>query len=151
MGLLPEVDIEAIIRGESEDEAEEGQPAEQGYLTPLFDFEKGEFVLDSQGRIVEDDGLRGMENLIEKAHQTARNTYEIYSDAYGTEEQDVLAESLPEDIRQMRVKEAIRDCLIYDDRIIEVGPVELKRLSDGYVAIYEIETIFGILPVRREV
>jgi hypothetical protein len=147
MGLLPEIDLDQAIQQTNMDEPE--KPV--GYKTPLFDFQKGEFFMDNSGRIPTDDGLQGMENLIEKVHRTARNTYVIYSDAYGTEEQDVLTEKNPEEIRQMRVKEAIRDCLIYDDRIIDIGPIELQRLSDGYVAIYEIETIFGILPVRREV
>ncbi|MEZ2659274.1 DUF2634 domain-containing protein [Aneurinibacillus aneurinilyticus] len=147
MGLLPEIDLEQAAQQTSMEEPE--RPT--GYLTPLFDFEKGEFVTDRNGRIVEDDGLRGMQTIINKAHYTARCAYEIYSEDYGTDEFDALVDPAPEDVRQIRIKEAIRDCLIYDDRIVEVGEIDLQRTTDGYMAIYEIETIFGTFPVRRTV
>lgn len=142
--LLPEVDFDSLLE-------ESNSEPEFGNKTPLFDFEKREFVMDERGRVVTDDGLKGMETIVAKAHLTARNVYVMYSDSYGSEEKDVLAADYPDKIRRMLVKEAIRDCLKWDDRVIDISPIELTNVKDGYIARYTITTIFGELEIEREV
>ncbi|EOV9528853.1 DUF2634 domain-containing protein [Bacillus cytotoxicus] len=125
----------------------------QGYLTPLFDFSKGEFVTDASGAIVVDDGQKGMANLIEKIHHAHRGAYRVYTDEFGSDVRNVLIDSeINEAGRISLVKEAIRDSLIYDDRIIDVSEIEIiKDTKDAYIASYIVYTIYGNVNVRREV
>ncbi|MCP1180540.1 MULTISPECIES: DUF2634 domain-containing protein [Bacillus] len=124
-----------------------------GYMTPLFDFSKGEFVTDASGAVALDDGQRGIANLIEKIHRAPRGAYRVYTDDYGSELRNVLLDSeLGEKGRISRVKEAIRDSLIYDERITDVSEIEItKGEKDAYIASYTVYTIYGDVPVRREV
>ncbi|MEK4636894.1 DUF2634 domain-containing protein [Bacillus sp. FSL W8-0519] len=139
------------------DETEEQRKSEEitGYLTPLFDFETCEFVTDANGAVTIDEGQRGMANLIEKIHRAPRNAYRVYNDDYGTEARSVLIDqNLNEAAKILRLKEAIRDSLIYDDRIIDVSVIKIERQSDeksAFVAEYTVYTIYGNIPVRREV
>lgn len=124
-----------------------------GYMTPLFDFEKGEFVTDANGAVVLDDGQKGMANIIEKIHRTPRGVYKVYTDDYGSEVRNVLIDGEINEIgRIQRVKEAIRDSLIFDERIVDVSEIEIQKdEKDAYIASYIVYTIYGNVPVRREV
>ncbi|WP_242145587.1 DUF2634 domain-containing protein [Bacillus cereus group sp. BfR-BA-01430] len=145
--MLPKIEWE--IPTEQSFENEEVQ----GYLTPLFDFKKGEFITDASGSIVVDDGQKGMANLIEKIHHAHRGAYRVYTDEYGSDVRNVLIDSgINEAGRISLVKEAIRDSLIYDDRIIDVSEIEItKDAKDAYIASYIVYTIYGNVNVRREV
>lgn len=145
--LLPEIDFEQILKEMEQTDVVN----DTGNLTPLFDFFKGEFVTDSNGRIVCDDGIKGMETVIAKAHATVRGLYIIYSDNYGSDEQAALRADVPQEVREMMIEEAIRDCLIYDDRVTDISAIELERVGDSYVAQYTVYTIFGEIEVDREV
>ena len=145
---LPYIELETIRKAiEGEDTAEE----EAGNLTPVFDFERGEFCFNAKGEVVVDDGVVGMRNLIQKAHSTARNKYVIYSESYGTDEEEALKENAPEEIKNLIIEEAIRDCLIYDDRIKSISDIELTKEKGAYLAKYTIYTIFGNIDIEKEV
>ncbi|AYF06342.1 DUF2634 domain-containing protein [Bacillus mobilis] len=139
------------------DETEEQTKSEEitGYLTPLFDYGTCEFVADANGVVTLDDGQQGMANLIEKIHRAQRNAYQVYNDDYGTEARSVLIDhELNEAGKILRLKDAIRESLIYDDRIIDVSVINIERQSDekdALVAEYTVYTIYGNIPVRREV
>lgn len=144
VNILPMIDLENL-------QVDQNTAIETGNLTPLFNFQEGCFVTDERGRVICDDGQKGMETIIAKAHATARRSYAIYSEDYGSDEKAVLKKAVPEVARQMLIKEAIRDCLVYDNRIKEVSEITLERLTDGYKAMYTVYTIFGEVEVKREV
>ncbi|MRS26137.1 DUF2634 domain-containing protein [Bacillus sp. RIT694] len=148
--LLPKIDWSF-----GSDEEEHNSEEITGYLTPLFDFRAGEFVLDSNGVVKVEEGQIGMANLIEKIHLVPRNTYRVYTDAYGSEARNVLIDKeLNEEAKILRLKEVIRDSLIYDERVVDVSVIEIERQSDEndvFVATYIVNTIYGNIPVRREV
>lgn len=144
VNVLPMIDLENL-------QVDQSTVIETGNLTPLFNFQEGRFVTDGRGRILCDDGQKGMGTTIAKAHATARRSYAIYSENYGSDEKEALKKAVPEVARQMLIKEAIRDCLVYDDRIKEVSEITLKRLTDSYKAMYTVYTIFGEVEVEREV
>ncbi|MDM5239107.1 DUF2634 domain-containing protein [Bacillus cereus] len=137
------------------DDEEHNSEEITGYLTPLFDFRAGEFVSDSNGVVKVDDGQIGMANLIEKIHLVPRNAYRVYTDAYGSDARNVLIDKeLNEEAKILRLKEVIRDSLIYDKRVVDVSVIEIERQSDEndvFVASYIVNTIYGNIPVRREV
>lgn len=146
--LLPKIDLQSTFNNENFESEEV-----VGYLTPLFNFEKGEFFSDASGAVVTDDGKQGMANLIEKIHRAPRGVYRVYTDDYGSEVRNVLIDSeINETGRISMVKEAIRDSLIYDERIVDVSDIEIQRENkDTYIASYIVYTIYGNVPVRREV
>ncbi|PFW61556.1 DUF2634 domain-containing protein [Bacillus sp. AFS075034] len=146
--LLPKIDLQSVFNNENFESEEV-----QGYLSPLFNYEKGEFFADASGAVMLDDGKQGMANLIEKIHRTPRNVYRVYTDAHGSEVRNVLIDSeINETGRISMVKEAIRDSLIYDERIVDVSDIEIQRENkDTYIAIYTVHTIYANIPVRREV
>lgn len=147
--MLPEINLQTAF--------DEDVNSEEitGYLTPLFDFRAGEFVADSNGVVKVDDGQIGMANLIEKIHLVPRNAYRVYTDAYGSDARNVLIDKeLNEEAKILRLKEVIRDSLIYDKRVVDVSVIEIERQSDEndvFVASYIVNTIYGNIPVRREV
>lgn len=148
--LLPKIDWSF-----GSDEEEHNSEEITGYLTPLYDFRTGEFIADSNGVVKVDEGQIGMANLIEKIHLVPRNAYRVYTDAYGSEARNVLIDKeLNEEAKILRLKEVIRDSLIYDERVVDVSVIEIERQSDEndvFVATYIVNTIYGNIPVRREV
>ncbi|PDZ49725.1 hypothetical protein CON07_19840 [Bacillus sp. AFS094611] len=147
--MLPEINLQTAF------DQDENSEEITGYLTPLFDFRAGEFVSDSNGVVTVDEGQIGMANLIEKIHLVPRNAYRVYTDAYGSEARNVLIDKeLNEEAKILRLKEVIRDSLIYDQRVVDVSVIDIERQSDEndvFVASYIVSTIYGNIPVRREV
>ncbi|PEJ95092.1 DUF2634 domain-containing protein [Bacillus wiedmannii] len=147
--MLPEINLQTAF------DQDENSEEITGYLTPLFDFRAGEFVSDSNGVVKVAEGQIGMANLIEKIHLVPRNAYRVYTDAYGSDARYVLIDrELNEEAKILRLKEVIRDSLIYDKRVVDVSVIEIERQSDEsdvFVASYIVYTIYGNIPVRREV
>ncbi|MGM7428578.1 DUF2634 domain-containing protein [Bacillus pacificus] len=147
--MLPEINLQTAF------DQDENSEEITGYLTPLFDFRAGEFVSDSNGVVKVDEGQIGMANLIEKIHLVPRNAYRVYTDAYGSDARYVLIDKeLNEEAKILRLKQVIRESLIYDKRVVDVSVIEIERQSDEgdvFVASYIVYTIYGNIPVRREV
>ncbi|MGD2273222.1 DUF2634 domain-containing protein [Bacillus wiedmannii] len=147
--MLPEINLQTAF------DQDENSEEITGYLTPLFDFRAGEFASDSNGVVKVDEGQIGMANLIEKIHLVPRNAYRVYTDAYGSDARYVLIDKeLNGEAKILRLKEVIRDSLIYDQRVVDVSVIEIERQSDEndvFVASYIVSTIYGNIPVRREV
>lgn len=147
--MLPEINLQTAF------DQDENSEEITGYLTPVFDFRAGEFVSDSNGVVKVAEGQIGMANLIEKIHLVPRNAYRVYTDAYGSDARYVLIDrELNEEAKILRLKEVIRDSLIYDKRVVDVSVIEIERQSDEsdvFVASYIVYTIYGNIPVRREV
>lgn len=100
--------------------------------TVAFDWETGDFVVDTQGAQKVVTEAEAIEQIAIKALQTLRNRSLIYADienpesnhTYGSDVQDLLTmPGLPEEIREEELKRAVRETLIYDPWITEVSDI----------------------------
>lgn len=146
--LLPEINLDDLNQ---EADSDFSILEVQGYLTPLFDFKAGEFIMDNNGVVQCDDSLEGMKVLIHKAQATIRDKYVIYGENYGSDAVNILTEFYPKESKKLMLGEAIRDCIIFDDRIVGISEIELTRDRDSYIAKYTVYTIFGDIAIEMEV
>ena len=81
--LYPTIELPTLISPQT------SQPKKY-YPAPNFDFETGDFLFDSAGKIVMADGREAFEQWCLKACMTERGTRLSYSDNYGVEMEDAL-------------------------------------------------------------
>lgn len=119
--------------------------------TPLFDWEKGEFVLDLNGRVKTATGQKAAAEIIFKAQQTARGVYEIYADVddpdlnhkYGSEAQDIATRrDLTAGTRLSELQRAMREAIIYDPWVLDAYNFTLTQEGDQVYADFWVRTIF---------
>ncbi|GAW28970.1 DUF2634 domain-containing protein, partial [Carboxydocella sp. ULO1] len=83
--LFPTFEMPELVEQETESAPNYGK-------SWLFDFEKGEFVLDGAGRVVETDEHTAWVQWCIKTVLTERFAYLIYSTDYGTEIEQALSQ-----------------------------------------------------------
>lgn len=108
----------------------EKQPSE----TYLLDFEKKKVLGIG-------DGIEAMRQAIYLALQTERFMYEIYSWDYGSELKDIIGS--PADLVETKIKEAVIDALMQDDRILEVKDFEFTKKAGCITAFFTVVTDYG--------
>ncbi|MFP3892802.1 DUF2634 domain-containing protein [Exiguobacterium indicum] len=135
-GLLPEVDVDDVYAEEETEQA-------GGMLTPLFDFETGEFVKGSNDEILVDDGIEGLKNVISKMILTPRDGYPIYSEDYGCEAKDDMRLDVSDDVKRLFIADSLMDAIVYDDRIISVDEVDVIKVDRRFEATIDLNTIVG--------
>jgi len=91
------------------------------------------------------DGETAIQQFIRKAIYTARNRYLIYSDAYGSEIDDMLSQNLSFSVLEIEIPRLIEDALIYDDRIDSVGNFVLTQQSDKLYVSFTVTLVNGEL------
>lgn len=132
-------------------------------ITPVFDWELGDFKRDPQGKVVTAAREEAVIQVAIKALQTARSRHMIYydledpdqHDKYGNEIHDVLtATDLDEEARIDELKRAIREALIYHEWIDDVYDITISRDPkevgqdlqpkeiDGVYASFWLKTVF---------
>jgi hypothetical protein len=132
-------------------------------ITPVYDWELGDFKTDPQGRVVMAAREEAVIQIVLKALQTARSRYYIYfdledpdqHDKYGSEAQAVLTSAdLDEAARIDELKRAITEALIYHEWIDDVYDVVISRDPkevglenhpkeiDGVYANFRLRTVF---------
>ena len=95
------------------------------------------------------DGLDALKQAIYKVLNTERFEYPIYSFNYGIELEDLLGKD-PVYV-QIELKRRIRECLLRDDRITEVGNFKFEVNGDEIKCTFDVHSIFGNLMVSQEV
>ena len=114
----------------------------------LFDFEKGDFVLDGAGRIAIADGHTAWVQWCIKAVLTERFAYLAYSGNYGVE----IDEALKQPTRalvEMEIERTITEALLADPRTELVRDFSFKwRADELYVSFTIVPVIGG--PARIE-
>jgi len=119
--------------------------------TPVFDWEKGDFVVDPQRRVITVTEEKAVEQVIIKALQTQRAIFLIYADPenednnhkYGNDAANVLTANLSDDARLSELKRAVKEALVYDPWILDVYDIEVSRLGTSEVtADFKVKTIF---------
>lgn len=81
----------------------------------LFDFKKGDFVLDGAGRVVEADGYAAWVQWCIKTILTQRFAYVIYSSDYGTELEEAQKQPDRKAV-EIELERAITEALLVDPR-----------------------------------
>lgn len=109
----------------------------------LFDFEKGDFVLDGAGRIVIADGHRTWVQWCIKAVMTERFAYLAYSQNYGTEIDTALKQPSRQAV-EAELERTITEALLVDPRTEMVRDFQFTWKGD------QLEVAFTAVPVVGE-
>lgn len=135
-GLLPEVDLDDVY-------SEEENEPDMGMMTPLFDFETGEFVKGSNDELLVDDGIEGLKNVISKTILTVRGALPIYSEDYGCEAKDDMRLDISDDVKRLFIADSLVDAIQYDDRIVSIDEVDVIKVDRRFEATINMNTIIG--------
>ena len=95
------------------------------------------------------DGKEAMEQAIFMALMTKRYKYAIFSHDYGTDFKDAWEVGMVEAMG--RVKNAVTDSLLADDRIRKVSDFEFEKRGRALIVRFRAETIFGETENETEV
>ena len=95
------------------------------------------------------DGLEALKQAIYKMLNTERYEYPIYSFSYGIELENLLGKD-PVYV-QIELKRRIRECLLRDDRITEVGNFKFEVNGDEIKCTFDVHSIYGNFTASREV
>ena len=132
--LLTDSDVDEILgEGEPEDD-EESLAVSQTYR---LDFATGKI---SSGFIDEEEALR---QYIVKALMTPRDEYAIYTEDYGSELEELIAEQEGPDYILAEAPRIIADALENDDRVVSVDDVVVTLEGDLLTANITVSSIYG--------
>lgn len=132
--LLTDSDVDEILgEGEPEDD-EESLAVAQTYR---LDFATGKI---SSGFIDEEEALR---QYIVKALMTPRDEYAIYTEDYGSELEELIAEQEGPDYILAEAPRIIADALENDDRVVSVDDVVVTLEGDLLTANITVSSIYG--------
>ena len=96
-------------------EQQQTEPAPKYGKSWLFDFKKGDFVLDGAGRVVEANGHTTWMQRCIKTILTQRFAYVIYSSDYGTELEEAQKQPDRKAV-EIELERAITEALLVDPR-----------------------------------
>ncbi|WP_391571919.1 DUF2634 domain-containing protein [Cohnella sp.] len=92
------------------------------------------YALDLSGTI---DGRDAILQFVDKAIRTARYRFPIYDWDYGCEIEDLIGQDVSVALLESEIPRVIREALIYDDRIDDVGGFTIRREADNlYVSFF---------------
>lgn len=132
--LLTDSDVDEIL-GEGETEGDEETLAVS--QTYRLDFATGKI---SSGFIDEEEALR---QYIVKALMTPRDEYAIYTEDYGSELEELIAEQEGPDYILAEAPRIIADALENDDRVVSVDDVVVTLEGDLLTANITVSSIYG--------
>ena len=124
-------------------EQEQPQLAPEYPKSYLFDFEKGDFVLDGAGRIVIADGHRAWVQWCVKTVLTERFAYLAYSWNYGAEVEQAIKQP-DRALVEMEIERTITEALLVDPRTELVRDFAFRWHAD------ELYVSFTAVPVIGE-
>jgi len=106
------------------------------------------YALDLSGTI---DGRDAIIQFVDKAIRTARYRFPIYDWDYGCEIEDLIGQDVSVALLEAEIPRVIREALIYDDRIDNVGGFELRREADKLYVSFFVTVDGDNIPVETEV
>lgn len=96
------------------------------------------------------DELEAMKQAIHKVLSTERFTYEIYSESYGHDLEDLIGQGM--DLAKAEVERLVIEALEVDDRILSVANFNIiHSTSDSLFVSFVVNTIFGDLEEEAEI
>jgi hypothetical protein len=118
---------------------------------PVFDFDKGDFVIDGLGAVQVVEGSPAVAQAVAKALHTERGKYEIYinkeveelSHKYGADIIDiVIRQGLTSDIVEIELKNAVKEAIIYDPEVKSVDNIVIALYDGAVTADFILTTIY---------
>ncbi|MCD9024308.1 DUF2634 domain-containing protein [Cohnella silvisoli] len=103
------------------------------------------YALDLNGTI---DGHAAIMQFVDKAIRTARYRFAIYDFDYGCEIEDIIGQDVSAALLESEIPRAIREALIYDDRIDNVYGFEIRRDSDKLFVSFFVSVDNEVIPVE---
>lgn len=99
-----------------------------GTKSYLFDFEKGDFVVQD-GKLVECDGIKAIKVWIEKILRTEKGRFLIYDNTeYGCHLEDlIVGNSYTVEFIESELKREIEEALLQNPQISAVGNFKITR------------------------
>lgn len=132
--LITDDEVDAIL---GEDDVEYDEDALAVAQTYRLDFATGKI---SGGFIDEEEALR---QFIIKALMTPRDEYAIYTEDYGSELEELIAEQEGPDYILAEAPRIIADALENDDRVVSVDDVVVTLEGDLLTANITVSSIYG--------
>lgn len=120
---------------EIEDAIEEKEYPSKTYC---IDFEKGRIA----GKC---NGMDAIKQFIHKSLITSRGKFPIlYSDEYGSDIENAMFNDSPtEEYLKTVIPTLIKDCLLSDDRIIEINDIEVTLNENNLYVSFRVSSDFG--------
>lgn len=87
------------------------------------------------------DGLDEIKQNDKLALVVPRLTYLIYSENYGSELNKLIGKDY--DYVLGRIRSVIRECLLVDDRVLDVDEFELTQKGEMLLVQFKVHTIYG--------
>ena len=87
------------------------------------------------------DGIEAMRQAVDILLNTTRYNYQIYSDNFGVELEDLVGED--PDYIEATLPERIRDAFSVDDRIMSEQNYVFTRSGDTMTVTFDVITVFG--------
>lgn len=96
------------------------------------------------------DGQEAMQQAIEKILSTPRFQYEVYTESYGHDLEDLIGEEMA--LAEMEVERLISEALLIDDRILAVENFTISYIDRSSLKVgFTVRTLFGDLQEEMEV
>lgn len=96
------------------------------------------------------DELDAVRQAVEKILQTERFRFEIYSDNYGIEIENLIGEQY--DLVVAEAERIIKEALLNDERIVSIDNVTVtKTASESVLISFIVSTVFGSFSAEQEV
>lgn len=96
------------------------------------------------------DGESALRQFIRKALMTARSTFLVYGGTYGNEIDTLIGQNVNNALFDVEIVRIIREALIYDDRIANVGNFVITRSADACFITFDVAAV-GIGTITEEV
>jgi len=103
-----------------------------------FDFDTGEFIITPTGKVTETKDVDAWLEWCQKALQTARYRYLVYSRNYGQEFDDLISRHLTRTGNESEIKRIATECLMVDPRTAEVKNFTFEWISDAVYFTCEV-------------
>lgn len=96
------------------------------------------------------DELDAMRQSVEKILSTERFAWNIYSDDYGSDVNDLIGEDF--DLVNSELERLITEALSADDRIVSVENFTINQTSSNSIVVtFNVVTVFGVIDIEQEV
>ena len=142
--LYPSFEMPEIV------EQQQAQPEPEYPKSYLFDFEKGDFVLDGAGRIVIADGYTAWVQWCVKTVMTERFACLAYSGNYGVEIDKALKQPTRAAV-ETEVERTITEALIIDPRTEMVKDFSFRWYADELYVTFTVVPVIGNVARIEEV
>ena len=95
------------------------------------------------------DELESLRQAIYKVLATERYEYPIYSFSYGIDIGSLIGQDAV--YVEIELKRRIKECLLEDSRITDVGNFVMNRACDELHCVFDVTSIYGTLQINKVV